>query len=144
MKSRTTHEILIENTVQCHAVNQKTIEKMVKWIFKQHHESDWTMSIIFVDDTYISDLHERYLDVREPTDVLSFDLTDSDGPREGEIYISCDTAYQNALRYHVSLENELCRLIAHGLYHILGFNDETPQQKRAMRNLENAALSSIY
>ena len=139
------NQVLIENTAECDAVNENLCEKMVHWILNQQDIcDDWMVTVVFVDDAYISRLHEKYLNISGPTDVMSFDLSEPASPREGEIYISCETALDNAERFHVTHENELCRLCAHGTYHLIGFDDTTPEQKQKMTDLENAALSSLY
>ncbi|MDZ7723167.1 MAG: rRNA maturation RNase YbeY [candidate division KSB1 bacterium] len=134
----------VENPAGCDAVNEPLIRDLIDWIMKQPGTpDDWTLTIVFVNDDFISDLHERYMNTPGPTDVITFNLTDIGGPLEGEIYISCETATINADHYQVTLENELCRLSVHGMYHLLGIEDTTPEKKQRMTELENAALSAV-
>ena len=138
------NRLSVENPAECDAVKPAEIRKLIRWIMNQPDTPDhWIVTIVFVNDDFISGLHERYMNIPGPTDVITFNLTDPDGPLEGEIYISCETAKVNADHYRVTLGNELCRLSAHGMYHLLGIEDSTPEEKQMMTELENAALSAV-
>jgi probable rRNA maturation factor len=91
-------------------------------------ESDLTgltnVDVLLVSDRRIAQLHERFMRVPGPTDVITF--------QHGEIFISVDTAIRNARRFRSSLADELNLYIAHGLLHLHGFDDKTPKAARAM------------
>ncbi|MGH1365109.1 MAG: rRNA maturation RNase YbeY [Calditrichia bacterium] len=97
--------------------------------------------IIFVEDSYLKDLHSTYLDDDSVTDIMTFNLSDDDEV-EGEIYISIDRARDNATSFEVAEQEEICRLIIHGLLHLKGHDDETPEEKKQMRELENFHLAN--
>ncbi|MCB0258530.1 MAG: rRNA maturation RNase YbeY [Calditrichae bacterium] len=99
-----------------------------------------SLNIIFVDDAYLKDLHQRYLDDDSKTDVMTFSLN-ADGPIEGEIYISLDRARAHAQTYRVTAEMEVARLIIHGLLHLKGYDDHTAEEQKLMREKENACLA---
>ena len=125
-------------------VDESGIQDLLNWILADQKSGvPWRINLIFVDDEFISELNERFLQKSGPTDVISFNLTDSSEQPEGEIYISLDTAARNAADYGVKLVDELCRLTAHGVYHLLDFDDETPEQREEMTRLENKALEYI-
>ncbi len=63
---------------------------------------------------------------------------------EGEIYICVDQAKRQALQYNVSVENECARLVAHGIYHLLGYTDETFEKRSYMKMKEDSALNFIF
>lgn len=118
---------------------------LVGWILQEEAvQQPWQIRIVLVDDVYISDLHEQFFGVKSATDVISFNLEDdSEHPAEGEIYISLDRAAENARRFRVTLENELYRYIAHGVYHLLGYEDGAPAKRREMKKMENQALQFL-
>lgn len=62
----------------------------------------------------------------------------------GEIYISLETAQKQAEEYSASFKNEVFRLVAHGVYHLFGFNDDTAKKREIMTSLEDLALDSIF
>jgi probable rRNA maturation factor len=101
------------------------------------------VSVVICDDATIHALNRQFLRHDYPTDVLSFPLGDTlpDGTTLlGEIVISMDTATRNAQRYHQSLERELVHLALHGTLHLLGYDDQTPAQRRRMRYKERTYL----
>lgn len=144
MKSVKHHNIYIENTGDYDLPSER-IKNIVNWILKSEgQEISWDMTFVFVDDDFIIKQNIKYFDKSTPTDVISFNLSDSPEEPEGEVYISVDMARINAERYDVTLENELLRLVAHGTYHVLGYDDATDDERQKMTALENKALDSIY
>lgn len=93
------------------------------------------ITIVFLDDNSIHELNKEYLNHDYPTDVISFCLEEE--PLSGEVYISADTAQIQADEYNVSLTNELMRLSVHGTLHIIGYDDETDEQRKKMSELED-------
>ena len=94
------------------------------------------LNIIFTDDLTLQKMHQRYLNDPEKTDVITFDLGDENGI-EGEIYISFDRASQQAKEYGVTLEEEVLRLIVHGLLHLKGYDDLEEEARKIMKAQEN-------
>ena len=84
----------------------------------QHGE----ISVTLLDDAAITELHDRYLGVEEPTDVLSFSLASDDEPVLGDVYIGHETAALQADALGVPAQEELVRLAVHGVLHILGYD----------------------
>lgn len=77
------------------------------------------------------------------TDILTFDLSNSECKLTGDVYISLKQIRKNAKRYHVTLKEELNRVLIHGFLHLYGFNDETKQEKKEMRKQENKYLDYL-
>jgi probable rRNA maturation factor len=110
-------------------------------------------SVVVADDTTVRDLNCRYRGRDEPTDVLSFGLGDSADasfvlpPDErshlGEVVISCPTAVRQAEEEGHSVEAELAHLLVHGILHLLGYNDEEPEDERIMREREAEILAEL-
>jgi probable rRNA maturation factor len=138
------NEIEITTTVEKGHVDEARLTDLINWILVDEKCSEsWHISIIFVDDGFIIELNKKFLQKSGPTDVISFNLTDSSEQPEGEVYISIDTAKKNAQEYNAELKNELYRLTAHGVYHLLDYDDATQSQRDAMTQLENKALEYV-
>jgi probable rRNA maturation factor len=105
------------------------------------------LSVILVNNTGIRRLNARYLRKNRATDVIAFPL---DGPSDhpadrpnfleycvGEVYVSTDRAAQQAKAYDVSMEEELSRLVMHGVLHLSGYDDKNRMQRAEMRERED-------
>lgn len=98
--------------------------------------------IIFVDDAAILNLNQEFLYQTDLTDVISFNLSESDVFLEGEVYVCLTQAERQAPEYGIDFENETCRLIIHGVLHLLGYSDETESERHQMHLLENRYLEA--
>lgn len=94
------------------------------------------LSVALVDDERIEALNERLLDHLGPTDVIAFEPEDG----EGEIIISVDTAERQAAEAGHSLITELRYLMAHGVLHVLAWDDSTPELRQAMLRRQDEIL----
>lgn len=103
-----------------------------------------TIDLVLCNDPTIRELNRRFLDRDNPTDVLSFLLSEGDERAEqgltGEIIISVETAVRNAKRFRQTVEEELIRLAIHGTLHLLGYEDSTQAQRAAMMRKERQYL----
>lgn len=104
----------------------------------------WQVRIILVGDREITTLKRQHFNLNRTTDVISFNITGIEsGFLEGEIYICVDAALRQSREYQVTLEEELQRLAAHGVHHLLGQEDGTRAEKAEMTRLEEAALTRL-
>lgn len=109
-----------------------------------HPASGWQIRLILVGDREITVLKRRHFNLNRTTDVISFNISEiATGFLEGEIYICVDAALRQSREYRVPLEEELQRLTAHGVHHLLGQEDGTPAEKAEMTRLEEAALAAL-
>jgi probable rRNA maturation factor len=114
-------------------------EQVVRRILESNGVASYALSISFVNDKAMADLNRERLGRPGPTDVIAFDLSEPGLPldRVGDIYISTDTALRNSARFHVVPEEELLRLVVHGVLHVLGYTDrEAPEALRMNRAQE--------
>jgi rRNA maturation RNase YbeY len=81
------------------------------------------VNIVLCDDDRLQELNRRFLGHDYPTDVVAFPLGDGPDALDGEVYVSLDRAEEQARTVGVSFENEVCRLVVHGLLHLLGYDD---------------------
>ena len=100
------------------------------------------LSYIFCDDEYMHDLNVKFLKHDTFTDIISFD--NSIGKEvNGEIYISVERVKENAITYDCSFDEEIHRVMIHGVLHYVGFKDKTEVQKKNMRSAENECLKYL-
>ena len=122
----------------------KCIQLLVKNIFAEEKIKEAELSYIFCNDNFLSKLKKKFFKKNHFTDVIAFRLNSYEEKRvEGEIYISLPRAKENAKIYEDPYEKEVARLIIHGCLHLLGYPDETKNQKQTMTHLENVFLQKI-
>ena len=100
------------------------------------------INYIFVDDETMLDINRRFIGHDYYTDHIGFDYSKDDS-LSGDIYISLDTVKTNAELYQVKPEEELRRIIIHGLLHLCGFRDKTDEERELMQQAEDKALKAI-
>ena len=98
------------------------------------------VSIIFCSDNYLLDINRRYLQHDYFTDIITFDYCDGK-VLSGDLFISLDTVRENAVAYGTSFEDELNRVMVHGLLHLIGYDDHTSREQKEMRGKEDDYLS---
>ena len=101
------------------------------------------LTVIFCSDAYILKMNQDFLGHDYYTDVITFDnaaILGAEVGVSGDIFMSVDSIALNAAKYKVPFEEELRRVMAHGLLHLLGFNDGTVAEKAEMRRQEDLAL----
>lgn len=98
------------------------------------------VNIIFCSDPYILDINLRYLQHDYFTDIITFDYCEGEKV-SGDLFISVDTVRENALTYGAGFEEELHRVIVHGLLHLIGYDDHSEADRKVMRSKEDYYLS---
>lgn len=99
-----------------------------------------TLNFIFCTDEYLYNMNVNYLNHDTYTDVITFDNADEAGIIEGDIFISIERVKENANQLSISLEEELYRVMAHGVLHLLGYKDKEVNDQHIMREAEEKAL----
>ncbi|MBP5210971.1 MAG: rRNA maturation RNase YbeY [Bacteroidales bacterium] len=102
------------------------------------------ISYIFCSDDYLLDINRQYLGHDYYTDIITFDESEPSDRARGkvsaDIYISVDTVRQNAVTYKEGFDRELKRVMAHGLLHLIGYDDTDKVKQKEMHLAENKAL----
>lgn len=117
-----------------------------KWILAIIHNEKkipGEINFIFCDDDFIYEINKQYLDHDTFTDIITFDYSEDFGNISGDIYISVDRVKENAGQFKVSFLEELARVVAHGILHIIGYKDKSSEEARIMRGKENDYLQII-
>lgn len=100
------------------------------------------LNYIFCSDNYLLDLNKKYLDHDTLTDIITFSYSEEiEGSVKGDIFISIDRVRENAKTFKVKQEQELHRVMVHGLLHLLGYKDKTKQDKLLMTSKEDHYLN---
>ena len=123
----------------------KTPEFFDLWFGKICHTEGKLLgdvSVVFCSDTYLLELNKRHLQHDFFTDIITFDYSEGDRVA-GDLFVSVDRVYESADAYNVSRETELNRVSVHGILHLLGYKDKTPQEVTVMREKENEALALL-
>lgn len=101
------------------------------------------LNYIFCDDHYLLKMNQEYLQHDYFTDIITFDY--AVGKRVcGDLYISIDRVRENAETFNVSFENELRRVMVHGVLHLMGYSDKTPTATAEMRAKEEEKLNLFH
>ena len=127
--------------------NRLLIRRWLNEIVRLKGQTLNALSVIFCSDSFLLDLNRKFLNHDYYTDVITFDarvphheqMISAKGI-EGDIFISIDRVKDNANFYEVPFREELTRVMAHGLVHLLGYNDSTLEDRESMRREEDAAL----
>jgi rRNA maturation RNase YbeY len=115
-------------------------QHLVNWIGKAVRENNYELiavNYIFCSDRYLLKLNKKYLDHHFKTDIITFDNAVSKKKISGDIFISIERVIKNAARYEVTFNDELNRVMIHGILHLLGYRDKTLKERAGMRRLED-------
>ena len=117
----------------------KNQNKLVKWIGDVVSSEGFQVgeiNYIFCDDSYLNKINQEFLNHDTFTDVISFDYT-LGKEIGGDIFISIERVLENAEKFNEVFENELHRVMIHGILHFMGYKDKTKKEKTLMRTKED-------
>lgn len=124
-------------------IGSKTeLKKWVNAIAKSYNLSLGDVNYIFCSDPYLLKKNQDFLQHDYYTDIITFNYNE-DNFISGDLFISYDRVKDNAKTNNVTLQNELYRVMAHGILHLCGLNDKTKNEQQKMREAENKALALI-
>lgn len=101
------------------------------------------LAYIFCNDEKILEVNRQYLQHDYYTDIITFDYTEGN-TINGDLFISLDTVASNAEQQHTTYNEELHRVIVHGVLHLCGINDKGPGEREIMEQAENRALQLLH
>ena len=120
--------------------NPQEVSRWISTIIANEKREEGEINYIFCDDQYLHKLNVEFLNHNTLTDIISFD--NSLGNQiNGDIFISIERVKENAITYNTVFEDELHRVIIHGILHYCGFNDKIKKDAELMRKKEDEALS---
>lgn len=121
--------------------NRSDLKLFVQQIFKREKKKLVNLSYIFCSDKYLLNINKTHLNHNYYTDIITFDLSETNDAITGEIYISTDRVRDNAAALGVTIQEELHRVIFHGALHLCGYKDKTQKDQKAMRAEEDKLLA---
>lgn len=120
-------------------LRQTVVRNWIRQVAAQHGKTTGDITFLFCDDEKILEVNNQYLQHDYFTDIITFDYS-SGNLISGDLVISTDTVITNAIQFATEYEHELHRVIIHGVLHLCGYGDSTPEEKEKMTELENQAL----
>ncbi len=120
-------------------ISEKLIFKWIKLLIKKHNFKLGDINYIFCDDEYILKINKEFLNHDYYTDIITFDYVNNQ-IINGDIFISVTTVNSNSIQYSTTFQEELNRVISHGILHLIGFKDKTDNEQELMTKMENEAL----
>lgn len=124
------------------AIKKRAISAWIKKVAKIYNREIGDISYIFCSDAKILDVNKQYLNHDYYTDVITFDYSENN-TISGDIFISLDTVKTNAEKFATDPDEELKRVIIHGILHLCGLKDKSEEDSKNMTQSENQALA-IY
>ena len=126
--------------VKMPAIRRRDTSAWVKAVAASYGKKVGEIAYIFVDDEEILRVNREYLQHDYYTDIITFDYTEGD-TISGDLFISLDTVRTNAEQFDKPYDEELHRVIIHGILHLCGINDKGPGEREIMEAAENKALA---
>ena len=120
--------------------NPRKTRKWILGIIRNEKRELAGIHYLFCSDNFLLSLNQKFLKHKSYTDILTFDYSKK-GVLSADIYISIDRIKENSLKFKKTFEQELRRVMIHGVLHLLGYSDKTTGEKSAMRKREEACLS---
>lgn len=134
-------------TYNCEGISMPKIKKRdtnvwIKSVAESYGKRVGDIAYIFCDDEKILEVNRQYLQHDYYTDIITFDYCEGN-VISGDLFISLDTVRSNSEEQKTTYEEELHRVIIHGILHLCGINDKGPGEREVMEAAENKALSMI-
>ncbi|MFR4161608.1 MAG: rRNA maturation RNase YbeY [Paraclostridium sordellii] len=146
-------EIILDDRQDKIKVSEDFLEKIhdiiVESLHYEGYDDNYEVSLSFVDNEEIHELNRQYRGVDRATDVLSFPLLTDDFDVEieeeslGDIVISLERALEQSEEYNHSFEREVCFLVCHSMFHLLGYDHDTEENTKDMRKREEDVLNKL-
>ncbi len=112
-------------------------------IIEAHQRKHSQIDYIFCDDDYLLNINQKYLEHDTYTDIITFDYTEKK-VISGDIFISIDRLRENASKFKVNFNEELIRVMSHGILHLMGYKDKSEQDSKLMRQKENECITMFH
>ncbi len=132
----------IADSIEMPAIDKQKINRWIKIISADFQRKTGEISYIFCNDQKILEVNNQYLSHDYYTDIITFDYGKND-IISGDIFISIETVKTNAAEFGVSFGEELNRIIIHGILHLCGQSDHTPELRKSMTAKENIAIEKL-
>ncbi|KAF0153402.1 MAG: putative metal-dependent hydrolase [Ignavibacteria bacterium] len=118
-------------------LEKKCVDNLVAKLQDELEFEIESLEFNFVGTNTIVEINKQHLEHNNATDIITFNYSDESHTFDAEIFISVPVAMDNSKKYRVTPDNELGRLIIHGILHLIGYDDKTASKKRKMKKTEN-------
>jgi probable rRNA maturation factor len=123
--------------------NEDQIATWISTVILSENKKEGDINYIFCDDEYLLNLNEQYLDHDTLTDIISFDYSVGN-ELHGDIFISVERVRENAQDFNVTFEEELKRVLVHGVLHYCGYKDKSEEDEQLMRSKEDEKIKMFH
>ena len=123
--------------------NEEHFSKWISEVILSENKKEGDINYIFCDDEYILEINKQYLQHDYYTDIISFDYSVGN-ELHGDIFISVDRVRDNAIDFNVSFDEELKRVIIHGVLHYCGYKDKSEDDEQVMRQKEDEKIKMFH
>ena len=123
--------------------NEDQIATWISAVILSENKKEGDINYIFCDDEYLLNLNEQYLDHDTLTDIISFDYSVGN-ELHGDIFISVERVRENAQDFSVTFEEELKRVLVHGVLHYCGYKDKSEEDEQVMRSKEDEKIKMFH
>jgi rRNA maturation RNase YbeY len=120
-------------------IKRRDTSRWIKNVVSQYQKRVGAVAYIFCSDAEILRINKQYLNHDYYTDIITFDYSEND-VISGDLFISLDTVKSNSEQFGTDYWEELHRVLIHGILHLCGFKDKSPEDEKVMREKENEAL----
>ncbi len=123
--------------------NEESYRRWLSSVIESENKKQGDINYIFCDDDYLHRINVQYLQHDTLTDIISFDYS-LGSELNGDIFISVERVQDNAADFNVSFDDELKRVMAHGVLHFCGYKDKTEQDEVLMREKEDEKIMMFH
>ncbi len=123
--------------------NEPRYSDWISRVIQSEGKKEGEISYVFCDDAYLHEINVQYLQHDTLTDIISFDYS-LGNEISGDIFISVERVQENAIDFNVAFEEELLRVMAHGVLHYCGYKDKSPEDETLMRTKEEEKIAMFH
>ena len=120
-------------------IKRRETARWIKSVIEHFHKKTGDIAFIFCSDKEILRINQTYLNHDYYTDIITFDYSEGD-TLSSDLFISLETVKTNSEKFKTLYEEELRRVMIHGILHLCGYEDKTSEEKKIMRTKESEAL----
>jgi probable rRNA maturation factor len=123
--------------------NEPDFSKWLSAVILSENKKEGEINYIFCDDDYLLEINQQYLDHDTLTDIISFDYSVGN-EINGDIFVSVERVKENASDYNVTFQEEIQRVLVHGILHYCGYKDKTESDELVMRTKEEEKMKMFH
>jgi probable rRNA maturation factor len=134
---------VIVSNLKKYKIDKSLIKNVIEYLKDELIFEISDLEVNFVSSDKIIQINKKYLNHHFSTDIITFNYSNKKKKLDAELYISVENALFNSKRFGVTFEQEIVRLLIHGILHLMGYDDKTVQKKQIMKRKEDNLLSNF-